>query len=99
MPITEKEMEQANEIFQGNFFEGSWMGNDELEDAICSWARKAWPDHYAECDETGVLIEGMIGDEEGRGKLADFVNKLEPRLQKEALQGIRDDVAGMGAAA
>ncbi len=95
MKLTEREMETANEVYQGNFFEGSWMGNEELEKAICAWARKAWPDHYAECNETAVLIEGMIGDEEGRGKLADFVNNLEPALKKEALEGIREDVAGM----
>ncbi len=94
--VTSEEMENAYKIFGGNFFEGSWMGNDELDAAMVNWAKKDKPDIY-EMDETkeGVIMEMLVKDEEVEGEMAGFINSLPKELKDEALEGICEDLESM----
>src|SRR4051812_18878114 len=94
--IKKQEMRDAYDIFQGNFFEGSWLGNDKLDAAMVNWAKKDKPDIYEMSKEKeGIYFEILVKDEEDEGEIAEFVNSLPTELKREALRGICDDLESM----
>jgi hypothetical protein len=95
MPLTAKDMKQAYEIYQGNFFEGSWMDNPALSAAVGEWAGKQ-PWAKGLVGRAGPFVEIYVKDELSKPELiADFVNELPDALRAEALAGLAEDVASM----
>jgi hypothetical protein len=61
--LSGSDLKRAYEVFQGNFFEGSWMGNRELEDAFLAWAERTAPKGR----DTDYRVAVAVGNEEARG--------------------------------
>ncbi len=95
MGLTGRDMKQAYAIFEGNFFEGSWMDNEALSAAVAEWAGKQpWAKGLVET--AGPFVEIFVKDELDKPELmADFVNQLPDALRAEALAGLAEDVASM----
>jgi hypothetical protein len=92
--MTNDEMNEFYDRWHGAvLFEGVWDQVPGLAEAMDKWAKKAWPDHYAACNEDpdsdavfkAGLLEGTIRDEQGPEEIAKFFNELPPKLQAEAL--------------
>jgi hypothetical protein len=95
MGLTGRDMKQAYAIFEGNFFEGSWMGNKALSAAVAEWAGKQ-PWAKGLVGSAGPLVEIYVKDELDKPELmADFVNQLPDALRAEALAALAEDVASM----
>jgi hypothetical protein len=95
MGLTGRDMKQAYEIYQGNFFEGGWIDNRALSAAVAAWAGKQpWAENLA--GTAGPLVEMYVKNELDRPELmADFVNQLPDPLRAEALAALAEDVASM----
>jgi hypothetical protein len=88
MGLTGRDMKQAYAIFEGNFFEGSWMDNEALSAAVAKWAGKQ-PWAKGLVGSEGPLVEIFVKDELDKPELmADFVNQLPNALRAEALAGL-----------
>jgi hypothetical protein len=95
MGLTGRDMKQAYAIFEGNFFEGSWMDNEALSAAVAKWAGKQ-PWAKGLVGTAGPFVEIFVKDELDKPELmADFVNQLPDALRAEALAGLAEDVASM----
>ncbi|MDA4132670.1 MAG: hypothetical protein OK454_06045 [Thaumarchaeota archaeon] len=93
--LSGKDIEKAYSIYEGLFFEGSWVDDKALAAAFIAWAKKAWPARASKYGKVAAALETALRDEEGEGVLADFVNSLPPELRARAAQGIHDDVSSM----